>query len=135
MYIGQLQNLLSYFLNSSMSVSSGDSDLDELVDHVDGRYDRNNVTGTGYRALNTDKASPLRYNQQHHRSSSSHASSTRTHSSKSHTAPIPGLVIHDGSDGFKNGNLRISNADHLGSSGTISDVHHRMTPNRLVKTV
>ena len=117
-----------------MSVSSGDSDLDDLEDRVDGRYDmpRNNVTATGYRALNTDKASPLRYNQHHHRSSSTHASSARTHSSKSHTAPIPGLVVHDGSEGVQNGNFKNSSADHSGSSGAISDIHQRAAPNRLV---
>ena len=113
----------------STSLSSGDSDLEDLEDRVDGRYDvsRNNVTATGYRTLNTDKASQLRYNQHHHRSSSTHASSNRAHSSKSHTAPIPGLVVHDGSN---IGNLKNGNVDHSGSSGGIGDIHHQMVQNR-----
>ena len=100
-----------------------------MEDRVDGRYDvsRNNVTGTGYRALNADKASPLRYNQHHHRSSSTHASSTRAHTSKSHTAPIQGLMVHDGKDG---GNLKNGSGDHSGSSGGINDIHHQMVQNR-----
>ena len=111
----------------STSLSSGDSDLDDSEDRVDGRYDisRNNITATGYRALNPDKeSSPLRYNQNHHhRSSSTHASSTRAHhSSKSHTAPIPGLMVHDGSG--TRGYLKNGVADHSGSSGGISDIHH-----------
>ena len=120
----------------STSLSSGDSDLDDLEDRVDGRYDaRNNVTATGYRTLNSDKASPLRYNQHHHRSSSTHASSSRAHSSKSHTAPIPGLVVHDGSDAMQTGNLKNGNADHSGSSGGISDIHHQMVQNRYAMTM
>ena len=119
--------IYTYF---STSLSSGDSDLDDSEDRVDGRYDssRNNVTATGYRALNSDKgSSPLRYNQNHHhRSSSTHASSARIHhSSKSHTAPIPGLMVHDGSGHLKNGG-----ADHSGSSGGISDIHHQIAQNR-----
>ena len=116
----------------STSLSSGDSDLEDLEDRVDGRYDvsRNNVTATGYRTLNTDKVSPLIYNQHHHRSSSTHASSNRAHSSKSRTAPIPGLVVHDGSDALQSGHLKNGNADHSGSSGGISDIHHQMVQNR-----
>ena len=122
-------------LFNSTSFSSGDSDLDDLEDRVDGRYDnRNNVTATGYRVLNADKASPLRYNQQHHRSSSTHASSsTRAHSSKSHTAPIPGLIVHDGSEGLQGGNIRNGAAhDYSGSSSGIADIYRQNAQNRLV---
>ena len=107
--------------------SSGDSELDDMEDRVDGRYEgsRNNVTGTGYRVLGTDKTSPLRYSQQHHhRSSSTHASSARVHASKSHTAPIPGLMVHD------DGKMNNGNTEHSGSSGKITDSHHQIGQNR-----
>ena len=116
----------------SMS-SSGDSELDDMEDRVDGRYEgsRNNVTGTGYRVLGTDKTSPLRYSQQHHhRSSSTHASSARAHASKSHTAPIPGLMLLDGSDRAHDGKMNNGNIEHSGSSSKITDSHHQIGQNR-----
>ena len=124
---------LPFCTNFSTSLSSGDSDLDDSEDRVDGRYDgsRNNVTATGYRALNPDKgSSPLRYNQNlHHRSSSTHASSSRAHhSSKSHTAPIPGLSVHDGSSPGRH--MKNGAADYSGSSGGISDMHHQIAQTR-----
>ena len=112
------------------SASSGDSDLEDIEDQVDGRYDksRNNVTATGYRSINTDKASPLRHH--HHRSSSSHASSTRTHSSKSHTAPIPGLVVDNGLEVHQQGSFLTKN-NNTPHSGTATDnIYHRFMSNR-----
>ena len=125
------------FIFSSTSLSSGDSDLDDSEDRVDGRYQesRNNVTATGYRALNPDKgSSPLRYNQNHHqRSSSTHAASNRAHhSSKSHTAPIPGLSVHDGSGSGRH--MKNGGADHSGSSGGIPDMHLQVAQARYVET-
>ena len=126
-----------YFNNFSTSLSSGDSDLDDSEDRVDGRYQesRNNVTATGFRALNPDKgSSPLRYNQNHHqRSSSTHAASNRAHhSSKSHTAPIPGLSVHDGSGSGRH--MKNGGADHSGSSGGIPDMHLQVAQARYVET-
>ena len=114
----------------STSISSGDSDLEDLEDQVDGRYEmsRNNVTGTAYRAIGTDhKSSPIRHSSQHHhRSSSSHASSTaRAHSSKSHTAPIPGVSI----EGHQQTNSPARNYNHATPP---DNLYHRFMPNRSV---